>query len=401
MKILQINCVYNQGSTGKIVESLKNTAAEAEIETEVICGQRAALVPTNDVLYVQSKTEYYINNIVSRFLGNEGANFSNQTRKMLKLINPKDISLIHLHNLHGHYIHSGVLFEYIKEHSIPVVWTLHDCWAFTGHCPYFDLVKCDKWIKGCEDCKQKKSYPQAFVDRSAEMYRRKKEWFMGVDNLTIVTPSNWLAEKVRQSFLHEYPLRVINNGIDLEIFSPRQSDFRKKNRITENKFVVLGVAFGWGQRKGLDVFIRLAKRLNPEKFQIVLVGTTDDIDKQLPTEIVSIHRTQNQIELAEIYSAADVFVNPTREDNYPTVNMEAIACGTPVVTFQTGGSPEMLDGETGSVVKCDDIDALECEILRIYEERPFKQKIFAKRAADFDKRIKFNEYIELYKEMLH
>ena len=217
-------------------------------------------------------------------------------------------------------------------------------------------------------------------------------------NLTIVTPSQWLADLVKQSFLKDYPIKVIHNGIDLTVFKPTPSDFRKKYGIPENKFILLGVAFGWGARKGLDVFIELAHRLNKEKFQIVLVGTDNNVDKQLPQEIISIHRTQNQAELAEIYSAADLFVNPTREENYPTVNMEAIACGTPVVTFRTGGSPEILTERTGSIVDCDDIDALQKEIERICETKPFSKEDCITRAKEFDENVRFKEYLELYKE---
>lgn len=214
-------------------------------------------------------------------------------------------------------------------------------------------------------------------------------------DLTIITPSQWLADLVKQSFLKNYPIQVINNGIDLQVFKPISSNFRQKYNISEDKYILLGVAFDWGMRKGLDVFIELSKRLDKNKFQIVLVGTDDSIDKMLPNSIISIHRTRDQNELAEIYSAADLFVNPTREENYPTVNMESIACGTPVLTFRTGGSPEILDEKTGYIVDCDDIDEMGRQIIRICKENVFSVDDCVAKAKSFDKDLRFKEYIDL------
>ena len=227
------------------------------------------------------------------------------------------------------------------------------------------------------------------------MWRLKKRWFSGVKNLTVVTPSQWLAELVRQSFLKNYPVQVINNGIDLSVFNPTPSDFRKRNKISDDKYLLLGVAFDWGVRKGLDVFIELSKRLS-DQYQIVLVGTDSAVDAQLPKNIISIHKTQNQKELAEIYSAADLFVNPTREENYPTVNMESIACGTPVLTFRTGGSPEIVDDTCGYVVDCDDVDAMEREIRRITVNSPYTKEQCVLKAKSYDMNLKFEEYLKLY-----
>ena len=234
----------------------------------------------------------------------------------------------------------------------------------------------------------------SYFDNSKKMHRLKKQWFLGVEDMTIITPSKWLNDLVKQSFLKDYPAVVVNNGIDLDIFKPTESDFRKKYCL-EDKKIVLGVSFGWGYSKGLDVFIDLAKRL-PEDYKIVLVGTNDDTDKQLPESIISIHQTQNQAELAEIYSAADVFANPTREENYPTVNMEALACGTPVVTFRTGGSPEIIDENCGSVVDYNDKDAMLAEILRVCEEKPYSKSACLKRAEGFKLDDKFSKVVEMY-----
>ena len=225
------------------------------------------------------------------------------------------------------------------------------------------------------------------------MFERKKRLLADLQ-LTIITPSHWLAQQVNESFLSKYAVKVIHNGIDLTVFCPRRSDFRSRYGLKE-KYIVLGVAFDWGPRKGLDVFAALAGRLD-ERFRIVLVGIGDPIEEQLPDRIIAISRTNNQTELAEIYSAADVFVNPTREENYPTVNMEAIACGTPVVTFRSGGSPEIPDNQTGCVVVRDDVDAMLGEIVRICTQKPFSQEACMRRAVEFDKEKCFKEYLSLY-----
>ena len=261
------------------------------------------------------------------------------------------------------------------------------------------MCGCEKWQTQCGDCPNRHMYPQTLFDFSYLMFNLKKRWFTGVENLTLVTPSQWLADLTRQSFLKEYPVQVIRNGIDLSVFRPVESDFRRRHGIPDDAHLVLGVAFDWGIRKGLDVFVELAKRLDPS-YQIVLVGTDDALDRELPARILSIHRTQNQQELAGIYAAADVFVNPTREDNFPTVNLEALACGTPVITFRTGGSPEALDETCGSVVSCDDTDALAREIIRVCCERPFSRDACLARAAAFNMSQQFHQYLSLYHRVL-
>lgn len=330
----------------------------------------------------------------SRVLGNYGFNSQLATVRLIKELQRLKPDIVHIHNIHSHDCNLTMLFKYLKENQIKVVWTFHDCWAFTGLCTYFDYVGCGKWKDGCKNCPQRKRYSW-FLDRSSSMYSRKKTLMSGLD-LTIVTPSKWLADLVQQSFLKNYPVRVINNGIDLNVFMPTTSDFEKK--FGSEKYIVLGVAFGWETRKGLDVFVDLSQRLG-SAYQIVLVGTDGHIDQQLPDNIISIHRTKNQTELAQIYTAADVLVNPTREDNYPTVNMEALACGTPVVTFRTGGSPEILDNTCGSVIPKDDLVALESEIRRICTEKPYSKEACLRRASTFEQEKRFAQYLELYRSL--
>ena len=395
MNIVQINGGA-VGSTGKIMFGISAVCTDEKQETLCAAPEVSSGNKTGRNLYIiQNNNHRKINVLLDRITGRHNMHSKIATERLLKVISGFKPDIIQLHNLHEAYINLPMLFKYIKKHNIKTVWTLHDCWAFTGHCPYFDIVGCNKWKTGCYGCPQYKEYPKSLFDNSKYMYRLKRKWFTGVENMTIVTPSEWLAGIVKESYLKDYPVKVINNGIDLNVFKPTESDFREKYAL-ENKYIVLGVAFGWGRRKGLDVFVELAERLDKVKYKIVLVGTDDNVDKLLPDNIISIHRTQSQTELAEIYAAADVFANPTREENYPTVNMEAIACGTPVVTFNTGGSPEMLDETCGAAVAKDDTDAMYNEIVRICETEPYSEEACLKKARRFDMNERFKEYYDLY-----
>ena len=402
MRIVQINGGA-KGSTGKIMMGIAEVArAQGH---EVMCA--SPITTTNrdagkNCGYYRIGTFFSrrVSVALARLTGFNGCFAWVATLRLLKKIDAFKPDILHLHNLHDSYINLPMLFGYIKKRNLSVVWTLHDCWAFTGQCPHFTIAKCDKWKTGCHDCPQYRAYPASCYDNTKTMWRLKRKWFCGVENLTVVTPSRWLAELVKESFLKEYPVHVINNGIDLRVFRPTPSDFRRRYGISPEKHIVLGVSFAWGVRKGLDCFVALASRLD-ERYQIVLVGTDEQVDRQLPPSIISIHRTQDQKELAEIYTAADVFVNPSREENYPTVNMEAIACGTPVITFNTGGSPEMLDEKTGVVVPVDDIAAMEKVIERICLQGQSKEKLYlSERAGAFSEKNSVAGYITLYTEVV-
>lgn len=402
MRIVQINGGA-KGSTGKIMMGIAEVArAQGH---EVMCA--SPITTTNrdageDCGYYRIGTfnSRRVNVALARITGFNGCFAWFETYKLLKKIDEFKPDIIHLHNLHDSYINLPMLFSYIKKHNVPTVWTLHDCWSFTGQCPYFTMVKCDKWKTGCYGCPQYKAYPSSLYDNTKRMWRLKKKWFTGVKNMTIVTPSEWLAGLAKESYLKEYPIQVINNGIDLDVFKPTHSNFREQYGIPEDKYIVLGVSFAWGYRKGLDCFVEMAEKLG-KQYQIVLVGTDDEIDKNLPKNIISIHRTQNQKGLAEIYSVADVFAMPTREENYPTVNMEAIACGTPVVTFETGGSLEMLDDKTGIVVEANNIEATVKAIKDICEKKKCDdEEYIVAYSKEFDMKKKFAEYIELYANVL-
>ena len=394
MRVLQINAIYPNGSTGKIVQQIKQLCDDQNIACKVAYRYKEKGETFDDTYCVSSWWDCHIHNRLARLTMMLGCFSKIKTYFFLKKLSKYAPDIIHLHNIHESFINHKMLFHYIKKQNIKVVWTFHDCWAMTGKCPHFDMIGCNRWKTECHNCPQK--YP-AYIDTSRFMYKRKKKWFSGIENMVLVTPSEWLANLVSESFFKQYPIKIIHNGIDLSIFKPTESNFREKYNLIDKK-MVLGVAFGWGERKGLDVFCKLAERL-PEDYQVVLVGTSDAVDAKLPKNILSVHRTHNQQELAEIYSTADVLANPTREDTFPTVNIEALACGTPVVTFRTGGSPEIIDDTCGYAVEKNDTDAMFEKIMNVCENKPFLQKNCTNRASQFEKNSKFKEYIDLYKEM--
>ena len=390
MRVLQINAVP-YGSTGRIMFQLADAVQARGGQTLCTAGFTWKKADRPDFVMTGGIWGKTAHTYLARLTGRIGCFSRHATRRLLRRIREFQPDVIHLHNLHGWFLNLPMLFGYLKKHDIPVVWTLHDCWSFTGHCPHFDMIGCEKYKTGCEKCTLFRSYPQSWFDFSRPMYYNKKRWFTGVGDLTIVTPSDWLADKVKGSYLKDYPVRTIHNGIDLEVFRPQEVE-------PGEGYLILGVAYAWDEKKGLDVFLGLRERLGPE-YQILLVGTDDKVDAQLPEGIVSVHRTQDQQELARLYSRADVFVDPTREDTFPTVIMEALACGTPVVTFATGGSPEIPDESCGIVVAKDDVDAMETAIRRVCQERCFTGDACTRRAARFDGQRCVEEYLELYERV--
>lgn len=395
MKVVQINTTCGVGSTGKICVAISELLTQRKTENYIFHSGNA-----NDYalgISCGSKKYTKLQAGKSRIFGNYGFNSKSETKEIVRNLEKIQPDIVHLHNIHGHDCHLEMLFQYFKVKKTKLVWTFHDCWSFTGYCNYFSYVECDKWKTKCENCPQRKQFSW-FFDRSSELFERKKTLFSDLD-LTIVTPSQWLADLVKQSFLSHYPVKVIHNGIDLEVFKPTPGNFRQRYGIGD-KYIVLGVAFDWGVRKGLDVFVELSRRLPKDQYKIVLVGTDENVDKRLPSDILSIHRTQNQQELAEIYTAADVFVNPTREEALGMVNVEALACATPGITFCTGGSTECYDFACGTVVAYNDIDALEMEIQRICTEKPYATEACIVRSQCFDQKTKFKEYIDLYEGII-
>ncbi|MBE6916280.1 MAG: glycosyltransferase [Ruminococcaceae bacterium] len=393
MKVVQINC-YASGSTGNIAKAIHRRLLDDGHESYIF--YEVGNATEKNMFRIGNYFELHSHAVLARNLGRHGYFSHIPTCRLVRKLRKISPDVIHLHNLHGSYLNLPILFRYLEKSAIRVIITMHDCWLFTGKCPHFTFVQCEKWKETCGNCPQLASSPRCKIDTTKKCLEDKKRWLTALSDVTLVTPSQWLADLVKESFLRDCSVKVIHNGIDLSVFKPTESDFRARHHISESKKIILGVAFGWNVRKGLDVFVEMATRLDAQKYQIVLVGTDDSVDKQLPASIISIHRTHNQKELAEIYTAADLFVNPTREDTYPTVNMEAIACGTPVLTFRTGGSPEIPNATSGAVVDCDDIDALEKELVHICETLPYSKEMCLKRANEFDMTRRFREYIDLY-----
>ena len=397
MKIVQINSVCGVGSTGRICVGIAEVAQRNGYECKIAYGRTKVPKKYEEISYrIESNNGVKFHALKSRIFGKTGTYSKKATKKFLKWLDEYNPDIIHLHNLHGYYINVAMLFDYIKEKNIRTIWTLHDCWSFTGHCAYFDEDICHKWQDGCSNCHYRNEYPKSFLDDSKQMYIHKKQLFTGVKDMCIVTPSQWLADLVNRSFLNCYDIKVINNGIDLKTFRPLESDFRNKYNC-KDKFILLGVAGVWDSRKGLDVFIELAKRLN-ENFLIVLVGVDEKAQKNLPNNIIAIQRTESAVQLAEIYSMADLFVNPTKLENFPTVNIESLACGTPVLTFRTGGSAEIIDDSCGASVNKNDVDSLIEQIEYIYENHPFTHSACVERAQKYNADDKFLEYLSLYED---
>lgn len=356
MKYLFINSVAGVGSTGRIAAQ-QCRDLQAQGHTCLLAyGREKSNCDDVKTLAIGTPLDYRLHGVQTRVFDRHGFGSKRATRAFLQQVKAYDPDVIWLHNIHGYYINIELLFQYLKTCGKQIYWTLHDCWAFTGHCCYFDYVGCDQWKTGCKKCPQKGSYPASkLFSRSAKNYQEKRRIFQGVSNLTIVVPSKWLAGLVKQSYLQEYPVQVVYNTIDTTVFKPTEGNFREKYNLLDKK-IVLGVASVWEPRKGLQDFFKLAQMLD-DSYRIVLVGLNDVQMQNLPKNIIGIKRTNSSQELAEIYTAADVFVNPTYEDNYPTVNLEAQACGTPVITYDTGGARETVNGV--GVVEKGDIQKLE------------------------------------------
>lgn len=358
MRILFVNEVCGITSTGRICTDLAQELEEKGHEVKIAYG-RNGYVPKKFKKYsikIGNKFDVYMHALQTRLFDTHGFGSKSATKKFLEWAENYKPDLLWLHNIHGYYINVEMLFAWIKKHpEMEVRWTLHDCWAFTGHCSHFTVVKCEQWKKYCSYCCQLRRYPTCyFMSSVRKNFERKRKAFTGVKNLTLITPSKWLADLTRQSFFKEYPVEVHYNTIDKTIFKPTPSDFRQRYGLVDKK-IILGVANVWEERKGLKDFYQLAQMLD-DSYAIVLVGLSKKQIAELPKNIHGIMRTNSPQELAAIYTAADVFVNPTYEDNYPTVNLEAEACGTRVITYDTGGCRETVVRNDSIVVECGNVE---------------------------------------------
>lgn len=403
MRVAQINMV-NFGSTGRIAMQLADAVRDSggasrfyytRIATKHY--QKLTQPPQGEYRY-GSFVGNNLHFLLARLTGKNCCYSRHSTKKLIRDLEQFQPDIVHLHNLHASYLNFPLLFSWLKKSGVKVVWTFHDCWPMTAKCPHFDLCGCVRWKTGCHNCMQLSNYPASVLDRTEWMWKKRRAWFTQLKDLTIVTPSYWLADLARASYFADNSIRVIHTGIDLGVFQPSSEDCFKEFH-KQGKFVILGVANPWSERKGLDVFLKLSQRLD-DRFLIVLVGTNAQIDSQLPDDIISIHATRNPKELATLYSSADVFANPTREETLGLVNVEALACGTPVVTFQSGGSPEVPDESCGISVPKGDIDAFTKQLIRVCTTKPYSQAACRKRAGHFDAKERLVDYLDVYRAVL-
>lgn len=393
-KIVHINTFPNK-ATGSIMFSVHNELQKLDKwDSYVVWGRGRTPKDKVHEYNMQCGWEIMMHGVLSRIFDNTGFNSDYATERLLQKMEYLMPDIIQLHNLHGYYINVKMLFEWMKHRNIPVVWTLHDCWAFTGHCAYFDYANCNCWKNGCHDCVQKKSYPASLVfDNSKLNWLRKKELF-NYKQLHLVTPSIWLHDLVKESFLKKLPCSVINNGIDTDVFKPSSI-----NCHIGGKFKILGVASEWTPRKGLHDFIQLYRMLNHEQIEMTIVGLTSQQIEALPEGIRGMTRTDNIEQLVSLYQEADMFFNPTYEDNYPTTNLEALACGTPVCTYRTGGSIESVNEGNGFVVEKNELGGVK----KIIEERLHSRKMGLHLDIDrkrISKEYMAEQYIKLYNDIL-
>lgn len=392
MKILQINTSVNYGSTGRIAEDIGSAIIRNKHESYIAYG-RINGGSSSNLIKIGSKNNIVFHGIISYLFDKQGLASKQATKAFVKELDKIKPDAIGIHNIHGYYLNYKILFNYIKANEIPVLWTFHDCWPFTGHCTYFDTVDCQKWQSHCYKCPLTQNYPKALTDRSYDNFEDKKEAFQNVRRLKIITPSQWLSNQVKKSFLKDYPVEIIHNGVDLEVFKPIKTSFKL------NEKIVLGVANVWDTRKGLHDFMKLREML-PLSTKIVLIGLNKKQISALPDGIKGISRTNNVQELVEWYNKATVFVNPTYVDNFPTTNIEALACGTPVITYDTGGSAEAVCSESGFSVAKGDINALAKKIRELKKNKEFFLKSRKKAELKFNSKIFSNQYFSIFEELI-
>ncbi len=393
-RVFFINSILGVGSTGRLIAGLIAALKERGIESMAAYGRFDA--PLSLPGYrVTSKAGVAFHGALSRITDRHGLYNRSETKKLLEKIEEFDPTLIHVHNVHGYYLHYKVLFDYLKTCGRRLVWTLHDCWAFTGHCTHYQYTGCDKWKDKCGGCPQKAEYPKSMLmDSSAYNLALKRELFTGIPGLKLVTPSKWLAGEVKSSFLGEYEVETVPTGIDLSVFKPLEAeDLRKKYGLMGKK-VVLGVANPWRERKGLGDFIKLRSLLD-EGTAIVMLGLKESQKKGIPDGILALGKTDSAREMAKWYSLADVFCNLTYEDTFPTTNIEALACGTPVVTYMAGGSMESLTEDTGIGIKVGHVDEIPSALKHIFEGTGrYTSEQCIKRGGEYSAPKRTGEYIE-------
>lgn len=387
MKVFQINTCGNLSTGGLAVEIARGLIRRGD--DSIVAYARNEIAQDVPCYKIGNQFDVLFHAVMTRLTDRTGFFSKDATCKLIDEIKGYNPDIIQLHNLHGYYLNIQMLFDFLKEYQKPVVWTLHDCWAFTGHCAYFDYVQCEKWKEECYKCPNRLQYPKSFIDNASENYEKKKNLFTSVTNLTLVVPSVWLRERVEKSFLQSFPVKVVYNGIDLEQFNyeVKKMQFRQKNHI-DDKIIILGVASVWSERKGLETFVQLSKRL-PEPYRIVLVGLNAKQKKKLPPNIIGIERVESKKELAEIYADADIFLNPSKEETFGLTTIEALACGTYSIVLRDTACAEIAELNGGKVVD-GTIESIERAIYSAnkvidkpqIDERLFSKEVYVEKMLD-------------------
>lgn len=396
-KLVQINTVCNT-STGRIMHAIQKKASEQGFETLSFVGRRKVFTDLPCEKY-GNPISFWVHVAINTIFDRQGYGSWYATKRLIKRLKKEQPDIIHLHNLHGYYLNLPILFDYLKrEFKGQLFWTFHDCWPFTGHCAYFTMAGCDKWKEQCENCQNKKNYPVSLLlDASKRNYKDKKNLFCNLENLTILTPSCFMEKLIKNSFMKAYTIKVIPNGIDLKEFSYRiNENIYKKYKIPYDKKILLGVANVWDKRKGLEDFLGLAREVHGE-YKIVLVGLNKWQIKGLPTNIVGVERTENIEELVNLYSIADIFINPSLEESFSMVTVEALACGTPVIVLDTSAVKELVTAENGIVLSSHEISDYLSAIEKI-ESMKLKRAQVALTAKPYDMQEVLDRIIDLYKE---
>lgn len=400
-KLLIIGAALNCGAPGHITEQIGLLAKLYGWEVYQAHGMRHVNPSRLKTIAVSSKIEEYFHFLQAFLFDEHGLGSERGTLRLVEQIKQIRPDVINIHNLHGYFINFKVLFDYLSTTNIPVVWTMHDCWPFTGRCFHFIGCNCYKWKVGCYNCKSETGYTVSrFWDRSNQLFFLKKQLFTSIHNMFLVPVSEWLGAFLKDSFLSKYPSLVIHNGVDIKKFMPVVGNRLREKLGLNNKFILLGVASPWSTRKGLDDFIVLRRQLSND-YAIVLVGLSQKQIDSLPEGIIGIKKTEDQHELAEYYSMADVFVNLSYLDTFPTVNLESLACGTPVLTYRTGGSPEAIDEKTGVVVEQGDFIGLVTAISKMRDNPMFPEDCRRRVERFFDKDKCFKKYIELFDKIIN
>lgn len=400
MRVLQINAGVNSGSTGRIAEDIGNILLKNGHESYIAYG-RGNSNSSSKLIKIGTDFDVYSHGIKTLLTDKHGFGSIIATKSLIRKIEEIKPDVIGLHNLHGYYLNIEVLFRFLAESKIPILWTLFDCWAFTGHCTYFDDINCEKWISHCNKCPKHKNYPSSWVDNSFENFKNKKHLFLNLPNLELLTHSIWLGDLVKKSFLKSYKVHITPSAVNLKLFRNIPSNLKERFGI-ENRRILLGCASIWSNRKGYHDFLELNKIIDNSTNQIVLLGLNDKEIKKLPSNIIGIKRTENIQELVQWYSIADIFINPTSQDNFPTTNLESLACGTPVITYNTGGSPESIDESTGIVVEKGNVKGLleAIDVIRKRDREILSENCRKRAELLYNDETRFVDYLNIFKGLI-